>query len=148
MPIYTYSCTACGYRSEQLRSHTRRNRKQLCARCNRGSLKREIGTPDGLLTSSSVTRETPIDVSRSSHANQDVPNVIFKDCEMDGPGRGIYAENIYLHIDGLRITETTPAFGSGKGVRLEMKGVSQDVGPKSKSRKPKNSRPSRSGASS
>jgi putative FmdB family regulatory protein len=136
MPLYTYSCSGCGYRCEQMRSHTRRNRKQPCPECAAGVLKREIDIPGGLLSNSKAVSQAP--VTRNAQApvsDRSIPNVIGS-LEIHNCNTGIKAgDNTYARFDQLNITETPRAFVVGKNVKLEIKNASHDVGSQRKPQK-------------
>jgi putative FmdB family regulatory protein len=137
MPIYTYSCVNCGYRREQRRAVEQRNQSEPCPSCQKGDLKRGIDIPGGLLINSKSVQEKPSSASQPAITNNSVPTATIKDCVVDSAGLVVQAAHGHIRAENLSVKNTSPVFAMKKGVKLEMKNVTQDV---SRSRKTRKSR--------
>jgi putative FmdB family regulatory protein len=135
MPIYTYSCVNCDYRDEQRRTVEHRDQSQLCPSCQKDVLKRGIDVPGGLLTNSKSIHEKPS--SQPAIANKDVPTVTIKDCVVDSAGLAVQATHGHIRAENFTVKNTAPVFAAKKGVKLEIKNVTQDVKRNREARKPR-----------
>jgi putative FmdB family regulatory protein len=138
MPLYTFGCVDCGYRGEQIRSHTHRNRRQQCPNCGTGILKRGIGAPAGLITKSAQTEpamesiQTPERLRTSNTTSVTIENSV-----MANSATAIVAGGADVAINGLNLDGVTRAFVTDERAELKLKNVVHDAGPGPRAKKRK-----------